>query len=178
MSEKGYEAGLVRDEDYGEFQVKKTAIESEMAKLENTKITPNEAINNLFKKLGLDDIKKSTTLKELLRRPGVFLATAYELMQWENLPELKIIEQLEIMIKYEGYINQQMEQVKRFKNMEGVKIPQTLSFDEVSGLSKEVREKLITIKPESIGQATRVSGVTPAAISMLLIHLKKMGYRL
>lgn len=176
LREKGYEAGLVRDEDYGYFQAKKTSIDNELKKLESTKITPNEAINNLLKKFGLDDIKKATTLKELIRRPGVSLATAYELMGWENLPESKIIEQIEIMIKYEGYINQQLEQVERFKKMEGIKIPHTISFDEVSGLSKEVREKLAAIKPESIGQAARVSGITPAAISMLLIHMKKNGH--
>lgn len=176
LREKGYEAGLVRDGDYGEFQAKKTAIEYELRKLENTKITPNEEINSLLKKSGLDDIKKATTLKELIRRPGVYLATAYELMKWKDLPQPNVMEQVEITIKYEGYIKQQLEQVERFKKMEGIKIPAQIAFDDVSGLSKEVREKLTAIKPESIGQAARVSGITPAAVSMLLIHLKKTGH--
>lgn len=176
LREKGYAVGLVRDEDYGRFQAKKTAIESELSKLENTKITPNEEINNLLKKSGLDDIKKATSLKELIRRPGVFLTTAYELMKWKDLPQPNVMEQVEITIKYEGYIKQQLEQVERFKKMEGIKIPAQIAFDEVSGLSKEVREKLAAIKPESIGQAARVSGITPAAVSMLLIHLKKTGH--
>lgn len=176
LREKGYEAGLVKSEDYENFQAKKIAIELELAKLENTKITPNEEINNLLKKSGLDDIKKATTLKELIRRPGVYLATAYELMNWKDLPQPDVMEQVEIMIKYEGYISQQLEQVERFKKMEGIKIPAQITFEEVSGLSKEVREKLAAIKPESIGQAARVSGITPAAVSMLLIHLKKNGH--
>jgi tRNA uridine 5-carboxymethylaminomethyl modification enzyme len=97
-------------------------------------------------------------------------------MRWKDSPEAKVAEQVEIMIKYEGYIKQQLEQVERFKKMENIKIPSALSFDEVNGLSREVREKLIAIKPESIGQAARVAGVTPAALSMLLIHLKKTGH--
>lgn len=176
LREKGYEAGLVNDADYRIFKVKKSTIEDELKKLENTKIAPTEDINNTLKTFGLDDIKKSTTLKELLRRPGVYLPTVYKLMRWKDIHEPKIIEQIEIMVKYEGYIKQQLEQVERFKKMEEIKIPQHLSFDEVSGLSKEVIEKLVSIKPESIGQAARVSGVTPAALSMLLIHLKKTGH--
>ncbi|MBI3754252.1 MAG: tRNA uridine-5-carboxymethylaminomethyl(34) synthesis enzyme MnmG, partial [Deltaproteobacteria bacterium] len=170
LMEKGYEAGLVTDADYEGFQAKKTALESELRKLENTKITPSEEINSLLKKSGLDDIKKATTLKELIRRPGVDLATAYELMRsvrsssviessaqdgsvplneeasngvkWTELPQADVRAQVEITIKYEGYINQQLEQVERFKKMEGIKIPAQIAFDEVSGLSKEVREKL------------------------------------
>ncbi|MBI3399121.1 MAG: tRNA uridine-5-carboxymethylaminomethyl(34) synthesis enzyme MnmG [Deltaproteobacteria bacterium] len=176
LREKGYEAGLISDADYGVFKVKKGAIEDELKKLENTKIAPAEDTNDLLKTLGSDVIKKSTSLKELIRRPSVYLSTIYELMRWKGLPEPKVIEQAEIMIKYEGYIKQQLEQVKRFKKMEEIKIPQNLSFEEVNGLSNEIREKLVSIKPESIGQAARVSGVTPAALSMLLIHLKKMGH--
>ena len=176
LREYGYEAGLINDADYGVFKTKKSIIDSELQKLENTKIVPTEDINRLLKTLGLADIKKSTTLKELIRRPGVYLSTVYEFMKWKDLPEPKVQEQVEITIKYEGYIKQQQEQVERFKKMEEIKIPSNISFDEISGLSKEVREKLVTIRPESIGQASRVSGITAAAVSMLLIHLKKTGH--
>ena len=176
LREYGYEAGLVSDADYGVFRAKKSIIDSELQKLENTKIVPTEDINRLLKTLGLAEIKKPATLKELIRRPGVYLSTVYEYMKWNDLPEPKVQEQVEITIKYEGYIKQQQEQVERFKKMEEIKIPSNISFDEISGLSKEVREKLVTIRPESIGQASRVSGITAAAVSMLLIHLKKTGH--
>lgn len=176
LRDKGYEIGLVNSADYAMFKTKKTMIEDELKKLENIKIVPTDDIKNLLKTLGLDDIKKSTTLKELIRRQGVYLRTVYGLMKWKNLPEPKVQEQVEINIKYEGYIRQQQEQVGRFKKMEEIKIPLNISFDEISGLSREVREKLVSIKPESIGQAARVPGITPAAVSMLLIHLKKTGH--
>jgi tRNA uridine 5-carboxymethylaminomethyl modification enzyme len=176
LRDKGYEVGLVNDADYGEFKTKRMAINCELKKLEHTKIVPTEEINNMLKSLGLDDIKKATTIKELIRRPGVYLQTVYEFMNWQDIPEPKVVEQVEIMIKYEGYIKQQQEQVERFKKMEEIKIPASISFNEINGLSKEVMEKLISIRPVSIGQAARVSGITPAAVSMLLIHLKKAGH--
>ena len=176
LREYGYEAGLINDADYGIFRAKKSIIAGELKKLEGIKIVPTEDINRLLKTLGLAEIKKPITLKELIRRPGVYSSTVYEYMKWTDLPEPKVQEQVEITIKYEGYIKQQQEQVERFKRMEEIKIPLNISFDEVSGLSKEVREKLVTIRPESIGQASRVSGITAAAVSMLLIHLKKTGH--
>lgn len=176
LREKGYKIGLINDTAYGIFKAKEAAIEDEFKKLEGNRVLPTHDINNMLRILGLDDIKKATTLKELVKRHGVYVKTVYELMQWQNLPQLDVIEQVEIMIKYEGYVNQQQEQVERFKKMEEIKIPSNISFDDVSGLSKEVMEKLVSIKPESIGQAARVSGITPAAVSMLLIHLKKTGH--
>lgn len=173
---KGYDIGLINDTDYGIFKAKEAAIEDELKKLKENRVLPTNDINNTLKILGFDGIKKATTLKELVKRHGFYVKTAYELMQWQNLPPMDVIEQVEIMTKYEGYVNQQQEQVERFKKMEEIKIPSNISFYDVSGLSKEVTEKLISIKPESIGQAARVSGITPAAVSMLLIHLKKTGH--
>ena len=176
LREKGYEIGLINDTAYGIFKAKEAAIEDELKKLEENRVLPSHDINSMLRIFGLDDIKKATTLKELVKRHGVYVKTVYELMQWKDLPPIDVIEQVEIMIKYEGYVNQQQEQVERFKKMEEIKIPSNISFDDVSGLSKEVMEKLVSIKPESIGQAARVSGITPAAVSMLLIHLKKTGH--
>ncbi|MDP2682317.1 MAG: tRNA uridine-5-carboxymethylaminomethyl(34) synthesis enzyme MnmG [Deltaproteobacteria bacterium] len=176
LREKGYKIGLINDTAYGIFKAKEAAIEDELKKLEGNRVLPTHDINNMLRILKLDDIKKAATLKELVKRHGVYVKTVYELMQWKNLPPLDVMEQVEIMIKYEGYINQQQGQVERFKKMEEIKIPSNISFDDVSGLSKEVMEKLVSIKPESIGQAARVSGITPAAVSMLLIHLKKTGH--
>ena len=176
LRDKGYEAGLLNAAEYKTFQTKRTAIETELKKLEETRVTPTGNLNNLLKNLGLDDIKKTITLKELLRRPGVYLSTIYRLMGWQEVPAPEVGGQVEIMIKYEGYIRQQQEQVERFKKMEDIKIPSYISFDEIHGLSKEVKEKLTSIRPESIGQAARVSGITPAAVSILMVHLKKEGH--
>ncbi|MEK7828170.1 MAG: tRNA uridine-5-carboxymethylaminomethyl(34) synthesis enzyme MnmG, partial [Deltaproteobacteria bacterium] len=176
LREKGYKIGLINDIVYGIFKAKKAAIEDELKKIEENRVLPTHDINNTLRILGFDGIKKATTLKELVKRHGFYVKTAYELMQWKDLPPMDVIEQVEIMTKYEGYVNQQQEQVERFKKMEEIKIPSNISFDDVSGLSKEVMEKLVSIKPESIGQAARVSGITPAAVSMLLIHLKKTGH--
>ena len=176
LRDKGYEAGLLNAAEYKTFQTKRTAIETELKKLEETRVTPTGNLNNLLKNLGLDDIKKTITLKELLRRPGAYLSTIYRLMGWQEVPEPEVAGQVEIMIKYEGYIRQQQEQVERFKKMEDIKIPSYISFDEIHGLSKEVKEKLTSIRPESIGQAARVSGITPAAVSILMVHLKKEGH--
>ena len=176
LRDKGYEAGLLNAAEYKTFQTKRTAIETELKNLEETRIAPTGNLNNLLKNLGLDDIKKTITLKELLRRPGAYLSTIYRLMGWQEVPEPEVAGQVEIMIKYEGYIRQQQEQVERFKKMEDIKIPSYISFDEIHGLSKEVKEKLTSIRPESIGQAARVSGITPAAVSILMVHLKKEGH--
>jgi len=176
LRDKAYEAGLLNAAEYKTFQTKRTAIETELKKLEETRVTPTGNLNNLLKNLGLDDIKKTITLKELLRRPGAYLSTIYRLMGWQEVPAPEVAGQVEIMIKYEGYIRQQQEQVERFKKMEDIKIPSYISFDEIHGLSKEVKEKLTSIRPESIGQAARVSGITPAAVSILMVHLKKEGH--
>ena len=176
LRDKAYEAGLLNAAEYKTFQTKRTAIETELKKLEETRIAPTGNLNNLLKNLGLDDIKKTITLKELLRRPGAYLSTIYRLMGWQEVPAPEVGGQVEIMIKYEGYIRQQQEQVERFKKMEDIKIPPCISFDEIHGLSKEVKEKLTSIRPESIGQAARVSGITPAAVSILMVHLKKEGH--
>ena len=176
LRDKGYEAGLLNAAEYKTFQTKRAAIETELKKLEETRIAPTGNLNNLLKNLGLDDIKKTITLKELLRRPGAYLSTIYRLMGWQEVPAPEVAGQVEIMIKYEGYIRQQQEQVERFKKMEDIKIPSYISFDEIHGLSKEVKEKLTSIRPESIGQAARVSGITPAAVSILMVHLKKEGH--
>ena len=156
LREKGYEIGLINDTAYGIFKAKKAAIEDELKKLEANRVLPTHDINNMLRILKLDDIKKAMTLKELVKRHGVYVKTVYALMQWQNLPPMDVIEQVEIMIKYEGYVNQQQEQVERFKKMEEIKIPSNISFNDVNGLSKEVMEKLVLIKPESIGQAARV----------------------
>ncbi|MBI5892533.1 MAG: tRNA uridine-5-carboxymethylaminomethyl(34) synthesis enzyme MnmG [Deltaproteobacteria bacterium] len=178
LCEIGHEIGLVHSETYSAFNFKKQAIENELKYLENTRINPTAEFNLQLKKLGLSEINKSITLNELLRRPEANLEIIYVLMNRTDLPDFKVIEQVEIQIKYDGYIKRQKEVIDKFKKMEDLKIPEELKYSDVNGLSIEVKDKLNKIKPISIGQAGRISGITPAAISMLLIHFKKMGYRL
>lgn len=175
LREIGHEIGLVDRETYNAFNSKKQAIENELKYLENTRINPTADFNLQLKKLGLSEINKSITLNELLRRTEINLEIIYGLMNREDLPDFKVIEQVEIQIKYDGYIKRQKEVIDKFKKMEDLKIPEELKYSDVNGLSIEVKDKLNKIKPMSIGQASRISGVTPAAISMLLIHFKKIG---
>ncbi len=177
LREKGFEAGLVKEDAYSSFLQRKKAIESVARLIECERINPTQEVNSALLALGSTELKKSITLQELLRRPGMDLKTVLSL---KNLPDTcspSVAEAIEIEVKYEGYIKRQNEETGRFKRIEGLRIPQSVNFDEVSGLSTEIREKLKKTRPESIGQASRISGVTPAAISMLMVHLKKIGAR-
>jgi len=174
LREIGRKIGLVKDEDYERYLDKKKTIEEELDRLENTKVYPTAEVNQTLVKIGSSPLKKPHTLKELLRRPDIdykklsYLdpGTPRELVDKYN-------SQIEMEIKYEGYINMQMEQVKKFRKLENVKIPSSFDYNHIPGLSNEIIQKLSTIKPDSLGQATRVSGVTPAAISVLMVYLKK-----
>lgn len=177
LREKGFEAGLVKEDTFNTFLQRKAALESVLRLLETERINPTQEVNSALINLGSTELKKSTTLKELLRRPGMDLKTVLSLKNLPNTASPSVAEAIEIEVKYEGYIKRQNEETGRFKRIEGLRIPQSIIFDEVSGLSTEIREKLKKTRPESIGQASRISGVTPAAISMLMVHLKKIGTR-
>ncbi len=175
LRDKGYEVGLVKDDIYGEFIGKKRLLEEVGRLLDDTRINPSNAVNGLLPGLGMAGLKKSITLRELLRRQGATLRSIYEIIGREFIVPGDIADLVETETRYEGYIKRQREEAGRFKRIEGVKIPPGLSFDTVPGLSREVVEKLKRASPASIGQAGRVSGVTPAAISMLMVYMKKTG---
>jgi len=124
--------------------------------------------------IGGGEFKKSVTLRELLRRPGLKLMDVLSLSGISISVSDEIAEAVEIETRYEGYIKRQVEEAGRFRKMEGINIPE-ITYADVQGLSAEIREKLDRARPASIGHASRISGVTPAAISMLMIHLKKIG---
>ena len=115
------------------------------------------------------------TAAQLLRRQEVRYDTLLDCLSMERLQDIEIIEEIEIQVKYSGYINRQLQQVGRFRKLESKSIPTAFSYDRVSGFSGEVREKLKRVRPASIGQAARISGVTPAAISLLLVALEKQS---
>jgi tRNA uridine 5-carboxymethylaminomethyl modification enzyme len=176
LREMGYEVGLVDEEDYRTFLEKKQAIEGTLSRIYEVKVSPTRENNEVFHRWGSVPLKKEISLLEVLRRPEIHFSHLFSLDQdLGNISE-KIGEQVEIHVKYDGYIKRQMEQIGRFKKLEEVKFPEDFDFGSLIGLSTEVREKLIKIRPYSLGQASRISGVTPAAISILMVNMKRQGY--
>lgn len=176
LREKGHEVGLVKEEDYGIFLEKKEATEKTFSKISHMRINPTKENNDLLHRWGSASLKKETSLQELLKRPEIHYHQLFTFNQnFEHVPR-EAWEQVEIQVKYEGYIKRQMEQIERFKKLEEVTFPEDFDFRSVIGLSTEVMEKLTQIRPYSLGQASRISGITPAAISILMINLKKQGY--
>jgi len=175
LREKGYEMGLVKKEDYRIFLEKKEAIEKTLFQISEGRVNPTKEINQILHQWGSSPLKKDSSLREILKRPEIHFKhlLAFD-GSLESLPEA-IREQAEIQVKYDGYIKRQMEQIGRFKRLEEVNFPVGFDFSLVIGLSTEVIEKLKKIKPYSLGQASRISGVTPAAISILMVNLKKQG---
>lgn len=176
LRETGHRLGLVNDEDYERFLKKKKIIEHELSRLDETKLYPTEQVNKCLENMGSAPLKKPHTLKELLRRPDI----NYEKLRILNgdLTEgmnSMYMAQVEMEVKYEGYIRMQMEQVEKFRKLENIRIPENFEYEDIPGLSKEIVQKLKSVKPDSLGQATRVSGVTPAAISVLMVYLRKNG---
>jgi tRNA uridine 5-carboxymethylaminomethyl modification enzyme len=175
LMDKGHCLGLVADETYHQLTKKKEAIASELVRLRETKVKPTAGTNDKLRELGSNPIKDVTTLEELLRRPEL---TYHDLKvfdpSFDSLP-LDVAEQIELEVKYAGYIRKQEELVKRFRSMERVRIPEDMRYTDTPGLSHEIKEKLSAIRPMTLGQASRISGVTPAAISILMVQLKRMG---
>ncbi|MEE8423408.1 MAG: tRNA uridine-5-carboxymethylaminomethyl(34) synthesis enzyme MnmG [Thermodesulfobacteriota bacterium] len=175
LREKGYSVGLVRDDEYNTFLKKKEAIEEELKFLEKIRMEPSERVNEYLQKIGSSPIKRGYTLKELLRRPEICFKDINYLVDREKSLPRYVEDHVDIVTKYEGYIARQNDEVKRFKKVENLRIPGELSYDKIDGLTKEVQEKLSAIRPISVGQASRISGITPAAISILLVNMKKQG---
>jgi len=176
LREKGYEAGLVKEEDYQIFLKKKTAIQETLSRISTARVNPTKENNEILYQWGISGLKKDSSLQEMLRRPEIHFKHLHDFdRSLEGLPQ-SIQEQVEIQVKYEGYITRQMDQIERFKRLEEVSFPGGFDFSSIIGLTTEVMEKLMKIRPHSLGQASRISGVTPAAISILMVNLKRQGY--
>ncbi len=169
----GYDLGLVDKETYELFIRKKNNIEALLDHLATTTVKPSATINQALAALGSSPLKQPVTLADLLRRPEISIDDLGPLTGWEVDAEQPVKREVQLQVKYQGYIERQNEQVARFKRLEAVALPEDLDYSSMSGLSNEVVEKLIAIRPRSLGQAARISGVTPAAISVLQINLKK-----
>ena len=176
LRENGYKVGLVKEKDYQIFLNKKGAIEKALSRISSLRVNPTKENIEILHQWGSATLKKDSSLQEILRRPEIHFKSLFDFdRSLENLPE-SIQEQVEIQVKYDGYVKRQMEQIERFRRLEGVSLPEEFDFSSVIGLTTEVMEKLRKIKPHSLGQASRISGVTPAAISILMVNLKKQGY--
>jgi tRNA uridine 5-carboxymethylaminomethyl modification enzyme len=176
LREIGFKLGLVDKQTYDTFSVKRDSIYKSLEKLEKTMIKPGPQINSLLEKLGSVPLRQTISDKDLLRRPEVTLEDLAGFTGLDETLPASVKREVQLQIKYQGYIDRQSEQVERFRKLESVSLPQDMSYDGLSGLSNEVIEKLTRIQPRSLGQASRISGITPAAISVLQIHLRKQGH--
>jgi tRNA uridine 5-carboxymethylaminomethyl modification enzyme len=173
LTRKGYELGLVSEERFKKMLTKEKLLTDELERLSKIVVTPTEEVNNFIESLSSTPLRTAWTLYDLIKRPEL----DYELispLDPERKPLPKEIRMLvETEIKYEGYIKKQMIQIEQFKRLEYKKLPEGIDYSEVKGLSNEAKQKLSKITPDSVGQASRISGVTPADINVLLIHLEQ-----
>lgn len=170
----GRKVGLISEERYLKFQEKKELIEKEIDRLNNSYLPPSEEVLKYLESRESTAVKSGINVAELLRRPEISYESLSEVMELPVLPR-SVREQVEVAIKYEGYIKRQMQQVEQYKKLEGRKLPREMDYSLIQGLRLEARQKLSQIKPDSIGQASRITGVSPADISVLLIHLEQMN---
>lgn len=171
LTEKGYEYGLITDERYAKFCEKKKAIEDEIARVMKINLGPTEEVNSLLESYGSTPLNNGIKMADVIKRPEMDYDKLAPIDF--NRPELPddVREQVNIQIKYEGYITRQQHQVQQFKKLEARKIPEDIDYEQVMGLRIEARQKLEAVRPVNIGQASRISGVSPADVNMLLVHL-------
>jgi tRNA uridine 5-carboxymethylaminomethyl modification enzyme len=168
----GYEIGLISEDRYKKFKKKQEAIIAEKKRLKEYKLYPEDDIQNYLRELGTAELKNIDTIARLLRRPELNYEDLAGLDPERSDLDPEVKEEVEIQLKYEGYINRQLKQVKEQKEIEEKQIPEDIDYNQIKGLSAESLEKLKEIEPVSIGQASRISGVSPADISLLTVYLK------
>lgn len=173
LTDIGHEIGLISEERYARFKQKREQIEAEIKRVKKINLAPSAEVNALLESMGSSPLETGIKMADVIKRPE---------MDYDSLapidperPELsdEVREQVNIQIKYEGYIDRQLKQVEQFKKLEAKKIPEDLDYSEVMGLRIEARQKLEAVRPISIGQAGRISGVSPADVNMLLVHMTK-----
>lgn len=173
LTKIGYEVGLIDEERYQKLLRKEKMIEEEIERVEHMNVGTSEKVQKVLESFGSTPLNSGTTLAELIRRPELSYDKLVDID--EKRPELPydVEEQVNINIKYDGYIRRQMRQVEQFKKLENKKIPENINYDEIQSLRIEAKQKLNAIRPASIGQASRISGVSPADVSVLLVYLKQ-----
>ncbi|MDR2465478.1 MAG: tRNA uridine-5-carboxymethylaminomethyl(34) synthesis enzyme MnmG, partial [Streptococcaceae bacterium] len=174
LTQIGREIGLVKDEQWNRFEIKRVQLENELKRLNNEKLKPTQETNEKIEAMGFKPLQDAMTAAQFLKRTEVryddvtnFVGQAAEVL------DEKTKEQIEIQLKYEGYIQKALEKVEKLKRMEMKRIPKHLNYDDVNSLANEAREKLKKIQPETIAQASRISGVNPADISILMVYIEQ-----
>ena len=171
LTEIGYKLGLATQDSYDRLAAKRQSISELVAFLERKQVSPTTEVNSALNLVGSSPLRNQTSLAQLLRRPEVSMEQIRMMAGTEISKYSRNIDShVEIQTKYAGYVDRQLETVRRFKRVEGVRLPDDFDYSQVAGLSKEVREKLASIRPRSLGQASRIAGITPAAISILSIY--------
>lgn len=173
LTDLGYEIGLISEERYARFNEKRQNISDEIERLSSIRIKPKERVQEIITREGGSELKDGILAKELLRRPEMTYDTILEILDETTELSADVREQVEIQTKYEGYIKKSLQQVDKVKRMEEKKIPEDLDYSKIDSLASEAREKLAEVKPLNIAQASRISGVNPADISILLVYLEQ-----
>ena len=176
LMETGHELGLISDDTLKDIKSCKARIDNEIRRIKQTVIKPDDHVNQYLQRSGTQPIQSGIYLDQLLKRSELGYETVKALAKPPQTLDRKVTEQVEIEIKYEGYIQKQLAEIEKFKNMEQIKIPERLDFSSIHGLSNEVKEKLSHTRPTSLGQASRIDGITPAAISVLMVAIKAAGH--
>ncbi len=172
LGEIGHELGLVAADTLRESRDRKAQIQAEIKRVKKTVIKPLPEVNAYLKAKGTPSIKNGIHLSQLLKRAELDYEFVKALAPVKPPLKGQVARQVEIEIKYEGYIRRQLKEIDRFKHLEQIKLPEGINYDTVHGLSRELKEKLIAVRPASLGQASRIEGMTPAAISVLMVHLR------
>jgi tRNA uridine 5-carboxymethylaminomethyl modification enzyme len=173
LTPKGRELGVVDDHRWSVFSEKQEAIAKETERLTKAKFSPEKTDQSIAEQVLGEPLGKASSAIDILRRPNIDYAGVLTLLGEEQQVADDVAEQVVIQTKYAGYINRQQNEIDRLQRNEGTLIPLDIDYKKVRGLSNEVREKLENVRPANIGQAGRISGVTPAAVSLLLVHLKR-----
>ncbi|AXM88892.1 tRNA uridine-5-carboxymethylaminomethyl(34) synthesis enzyme MnmG [Anoxybacillus ayderensis] len=173
LTEIGYRLGLISQERYEKFIAKKEAIEAEKKRLKSYIIKPTPQVQEMIRNVGGSELKDGIRAADLLKRPEMTYEHIQMIAPAEQPIDPEVAEQVEIQIKYEGYIEKSLQQVEKLKKMENKKIPEDIDYDAITGLATEARQKLKQVRPLSIAQASRISGVNPADISILLVYLEQ-----
>jgi tRNA uridine 5-carboxymethylaminomethyl modification enzyme len=175
LTEKGYGRGIVGKERYEKMRERKRRIEETEEILKSRRLKPTKQTNAMLRSLGFEEIKNPETLEGLLKKPGVTVADLKRIEESLGSVEEDVAYQAELNVKYRGYTERQREMANRAKRLEGQKIPSEIEYKDIPGLSTELVEKFSRVRPLSLGQASRIPGVTPASITALLVHFKKKG---
>ncbi len=173
LTEMGHQIGLVKESQYEAYLAKKAAVEGEIARLHKLRIKPTAEVQAFLAEKGAAALKDSVLAVEFLRRPEISYQELLQFIPADEVLTAKEIEQVEIQIKYEGYIKKAMEKVEKLKRMEAKRIPENIDYEAINGLATEARQKLMKIQPETIAQASRISGVNPADISILMVYIEQ-----